>query len=146
VDVGTNLGHSATWLLLGVERNQKGRIWTFDIQDWRSGMGYGGLFFWQRYGLPDRPTFVQKAVWDAEELPAEIDFVFEDASHDEEPSKRQLEVLTPRMRPGGTMAFHDIFLCRHEGEILLKWFGDRKGEWDYKEIQMGRGLGVATRK
>lgn len=145
VEVGSNRGMSTTWLMLGMLANRKGHLTTFDIEDV---LKLYGDPYWAQFGLPkEMVTYVIKPVWgDPPELPPSIDFVFHDASHDVDPTIKEIEALAPRMSKGGVIAFHDAFLCRHQGEACLKWFGTHSDEWSYEEWQYGRGMGIARRK
>jgi predicted O-methyltransferase YrrM len=145
VEVGTSKGFSGFWLMLAMLRNGKGHLITFDPADVIKDCGAP---FWKKFGLPSElVTYSRSLVWDAPpELPQSIDFVFEDASHEVDDTQKIVETLAPRVKRGGIMAFHDIFLCRHEGSFLLKWFGEHADQWDYKEIQEGRGLGIARKR
>lgn len=145
VEVGTNRGFSTTWLMLGMIENGKGHLTTFDIVD---ALEAYGRPYWDQFGLPkEMVTYVTKPIWDnPPELCMPIDFVFHDASHDVDPTAKEIEALAPRVVKGGIITFHDIFLCRHQGEFLLKWFEEHKDQWDYEEWQYGRGLGIARRK
>lgn len=147
VEVGTNKGMSSAWLMMGMLLNGRGRLTTFDIEDVRA---VHGTPYWESLGLPaSLVDYAISPVWgNPPQLPASIDFVFHDASHDEEPTRRELEALEPRMSARGVMAFHDVFLCRHQGEVLLKFFGspEMKAKWSYEEWQRGRGLGIARRR
>lgn len=142
VEVGTCIGYSTTWLLLAALEYKLGTVTTFDIEEWP-------IRVWKEIkGLPlDKLKFVKKASWDAgSDLPEQIDFVFHDASHDVEPTQRELEILAPRITKNGCMAFHDVNLCRHMGDVVKKYFADRVHDWDYSEWAHGRGLGIAIRK
>jgi predicted O-methyltransferase YrrM len=144
VEVGTNKGFSSTWLILGMLENAKGHLTTFDIDDVRA---LYGKPYWDQFGLPkEMVTYVQKPVWgDPPELPAKIDFVFHDASHDVEPTSKEVEALAPRITAGGLMTFHDVRLCAHMGDFLIEWF-KKHPDFDYSEWRCGRGLGIARRK
>lgn len=142
VEIGTNRGYSTSCLLLAMEKNKKGGLTTFDIEDvntvwWRPQC-------WELLEIPTtRLTCVAKPVWELDKLPSSIDFVFHDASHEVDQTLKELEVLAPRIANNGILTFHDIFLCRHMGEFLVEWF--YKDGWDYRELQKGRGLGIAKR-
>lgn len=145
VEIGTNKGFSTTWLMLGMIKNGFGSLITFDIEDMRK---VYGMPYWEQYGLPkEMVRYVIGSVWDKKsELPSTIDFMFHDASHDVEPTKKELHTIAPLIPSGGIMSFHDVFLCRHQGEVILDWINERKSDWEYQEWQYGRGLGIARRK
>lgn len=146
VEIGTNIGYSTVWLMLAALENGYGTVTTFDVEDVQA--TYQERITWKLIGLPENILkVVQEPTWATNELPSTIDFAFHDASHDVEPTKVEVERLGPLMKkPGGVMAFHDIFLCRHMGEFLFQWFSKHSNDWDYSEIRQGRGLGVAIRK
>lgn len=141
VEVGTNIGYSTAWLLLAGLQNGLEKLITFDIVE-------EPLRVWRALSLPEEKLqFVRSSVWDGKShLPASIDFVFHDASHEVEQTQKELDTLTDIMSLGGVMTFHDIFLCRHMGVVVKEHFDKRTQNWHYEEIQEGRGLGVATRK
>lgn len=145
VEVGTNKGMSSTWLMLGMLRNRKGHLTTFDIEDV---LKAHGAPYWDTFKLPkELVTYAITPVWgNPPQLPASIDFVFHDASHDVEPTIKEIEALAPRMTKGGIIAFHDAFLCRHQGLACLEWFNNHKFDWSYEEWQFGRGLGIARKR
>lgn len=111
VEVGTFTGMSALWLARGLPEG--GRLVCFDISDEFTSVGRP---FWERAGVADR---IEVRLGDAAErlaeLPddAEVDFAFVDA--DKAGYQRYLDLLLPRLRQGGMLAF-DNTLWR--GQVL----------------------------
>lgn len=143
VEVGTNIGLSTSWQLLGIGYNGFGHLTTFDIKNWSTETPW----IWTTIqGLPvESLTFVESSVWDGKDkLPETIDWVFIDSSHEVDQTKKELETLCPKMSVGGMMTFHDVKLCGHCGDTIQEYFSD-KSYWKYYVIEEGRGLGVAER-
>ena len=153
IEIGTNKGHGATWIALGLMANAKGHLTTFDNSSEfpadklsEGAVGYG-RFFWQEFGVPEEwVTFVNKTTWDnPPELPLAIDFVFHDASHKKDETLKEIELLAPRVRASGIFCFHDVLLIEEMGFPVRDWFLARPTEWSYDVWPYGRGLGIARR-
>lgn len=142
-ELGTNIGYSACWQLLGIGYNGFGHLTTFDVKNYSDETPW----LWTAIeGLPtDSLTFVNSSVWDGiDRLPKTIDWAFIDSSHDKDATEKELDVLTPRMSIGGLIVLHDIFLCGYVNEVARAKFENPK-QWEYVEIQEGRGLGIAEK-
>lgn len=139
VEFGTGPGYSATWLLLGLEHNEKGHLWTIDPAVPQPPV-------WETVGCPTgRLTYMDALTAEAEGLPGRIDILFHDASHSFEVVKRDLEMFMPRVPPGGVVLVHDVNYSRKMGDALSEWFDSMPDSWSYQEFSMGCGMGVAKR-
>ncbi len=142
VELGTAAGYSATWMLLGLERNEHGHLWTLDPTVPQPAV-------WDRVGCPvGRLTYIEAISQDVEalaKLPPQIDFLFHDASHDFNSILKDVEMLIPRIPVGGLIAIHDVNFHRAMGDRVLEYFDSRPDDWKYAEMSMSCGLGVAER-
>lgn len=80
--------------------------------------------------------------------PAKLDFLFIDGDHSYEGVKKDFEMYSSLVRPGGVIAFHDIVAHPPEAQCHVKEFWDLvKQRYRYKEIidgpqQQWAGIGV----
>jgi predicted O-methyltransferase YrrM len=70
-----------------------------------------------------------------------LDFVFLDDDHDAAHVRRELDVVLPKMRPGGIVAMHDVVgpfgldrVCKSFGGIVL----------EFERLHIAGGLGLIT--
>jgi caffeoyl-CoA O-methyltransferase len=101
VEVGTFTGMSALWLARGLADG--GRLTCFDVNEEYVSVGRP---FWERAGVADRiEVRIGPAADGLAALPEEpsVDFAFVDA--DKVNYQRYLDLLLPRLRPGGLLAF-----------------------------------------
>ena len=140
VELGTAAGYSASWILLGLEKNESGHLWTVDVSIPQPPV-------WEQIGLPtERLTFMNEMVQDAiEQLPKTIDILFHDASHDFNDIKKDFEALQSRIPKGGIFMVHDVNFRREMGDLVAKMFDEMPDVWNYQEISMGCGMGIAKR-
>ncbi len=122
VEIGSWKGKSTIWLGKGIESShqqetalyaidphigsaehkQNGeKIWTFT--EFESNIAKAEL---QSIVKP----LVMSSVEGAKQIDKEIDFVFIDGAHDYESVKLDFETWFPKVKVGGTMAFHDSFI------------------------------------
>jgi predicted O-methyltransferase YrrM len=80
--------------------------------------------------------------------PAMLDFLFIDGDHSYEGVKRDFEMYSPLVRPGGMIAFHDIVAHPPEAQCHVKDFWDEvKQRYRHKEViesprQSWAGIGL----
>jgi predicted O-methyltransferase YrrM len=132
LELGSRTGNSTLALLAGAVE-ACGHVTSVDIDDvtgWRN-----GLYAWSQ--IPQW-TFIRGDDMDPEvqaRLPAEVDVLFIDTSHEYEHTIRELEFYMPRVAPGGIALFHDT-----------RWLpvstGDPEGlrEWGGQPPPVGRAL------
>lgn len=139
VEVGTGQGYSTAWMLLGVNHNKFGSIYTFDNTVRRP-------YVWDKADISaERLCLFNTEFKDALEfMPREIDLVFHDAAHRIEMIREDLELLLPRMRVGGMILVHDTNYCREMGDMLKVDFEARPA-WRYEERKEACGLGIAEK-
>jgi predicted O-methyltransferase YrrM len=128
VEVGTFLGASTCYLVAAV-RPSGGRVTCIDtwqndamvIEDRRE--------TWDEFRSNLRPAWdsidvIQRstASISSEELPADIHLAFIDGDHSYEGVNRDFRLVSPRLGPGGLVAFHDVGshrgVTRFVGELI----------------------------
>jgi hypothetical protein len=122
VELGTGQGYSTAWMLLGLEENEYGHIWSCDIVPADSPI-------WSQIGLKaDRLTYFSNDPVEtlANKFPPMIDFIFCDAPVD-------YSWLLPRLSLHGSIVIHG----------KLREFDEN--EWKYEQISEGCGVTIATR-
>lgn len=127
LELGSRTGNSTLALLAGAEESG-GHVWSCDIDDVTADPG--GMARWAACG---RWTFIRgddmhPAV--RAKLPAQVDVLFVDTSHEYEHTVRELEAYMPRVVPGGVALFHDTNFL----------FGCPGDEWDGTLPPVGRAV------
>jgi cephalosporin hydroxylase len=132
LELGSRTGNSTLALLAGVVESG-GHVTSVDIDkvtDW-----HNGLYAWSQ--TPEW-TFIQGDDMDPkvqERLPAQVDVLFIDTSHEYEHTVRELEFYMPRVVPSGIALFHDT---RWLPISVMDLEGLR--EWGNKPPPVGRAL------
>lgn len=140
VELGTGAGYSTTWMLLAMEKNQVGRLWTVDVL-------HPVPAVWDEVGCPTaRMMRVTGMVQDWTNLPDKIDMLFHDASHNPGEVIQDIERFTPLIPAGGVFMCHDIAHIPPLGDALAEWFDGRPDDWRYEANYAGCGMGIATRR
>lgn len=123
LELGSRLGNSTLAFLLGAE-DSDGHVWSSDIADILSyPQGIGKLRDHPRW------TFIQGDDMDPvlqDKLPAEVDVLFIDTSHEYEHTLQECRAYVPRVKPGGIALFHDTHLKGWPG---YKWDGEKAPVW-----------------
>ncbi len=103
VETGTYAGHGTRAILSGLDFNDRGHLWTVEIED-------------QDYPDFPRCTFVHadSAEWSKNEAPAGIDFAWVDCAINPSGRVEVFENLLPRMKSGGIIAAHDATFYPHD--------------------------------
>lgn len=141
VELGTGQGYATAWLLLGLEKNQSGQLWTVDLVA-------ADVPVWRMVDLPEGRLKVlgNTPIGEAGgQLPERIDLLFHDAGHGFEEVRTDLERLLPRIPLNGCIIVHDVNYNRNMGDALAQWFDSMAEEWSYQEASMGCGMGIARR-
>ena len=99
VEVGTFHGASA----FAAEENAD-KVWTIDIYDWQPKVYGSGTFFFLGTSVDFINTQRQ-----------EIDILFIDGSHELDSVQKDIESLTPLVKKGGMIMFHDYKKESHTG-------------------------------
>jgi len=147
VEVGTFTGMSALWLARALPDG--GRLICFDRSDEYTSVGRP---FWERAGVADR---IDVRLGDAAErlgeLPEDLDLGFAFVDADKVGYQRYLDLLLPRLRPGGMLAF-DNTLWRgqviddadhSDDTVALRAFNDalaRRDDVDVVMLTVGDGV------
>lgn len=114
VEIGSWKGKSTTWLGQGAGRTRGIRIFAIDphepyladphadsLRDLRANL--------ERLGLTELVTpIVARSQAAAGSFDQPIDVLFIDGDHEEEPVKADLALWLPKVRPGGSIALHDV--------------------------------------
>lgn len=112
VETGTYFGHGTQAISEGLRLNDRGHLWTVDIDD---------------PGYEEKPnvTYVQadSLEWSKEDAPAKIDFCFIDCCETPEDRTRVFKNLLPRMNPGGLICAHDTAFLVGYLEALIEAIG-----------------------
>lgn len=137
VEVGTNRGYSGSWIALALSENKKGKLLTYDPQDYQPKV-------YEQVGLKEWVEFRQSGT--LEDLPGQIDFTFIDSSHTVADTQREVNTILPKIRSKGIATFHDTQLCMHCGNVIRDYLNGHSNEWAWEEIKEGRGLIVAHRR
>ena len=118
LELGTRTGNSALAFLAGAEESG-GHVWSCDIEDvrrYRDGIGpFGRSPQWAFTHGDDLDPAVQA------QLPAEVDVLFIDTSHEYAATVAECRAYVPRVTPGGVALFHDTRLMGWPG---YAWDGD----------------------
>lgn len=78
-----------------------------------------------------------------------MDYCLVDGDHAKEAARRDLEMVAPRMAPGGTLVFDDISTAPGECALLDVWEAfkaDHLHEFSFSEIMSGKGTGWGIRR
>ena len=104
LELGSRKGNCTLAFLAGAEESG-GHVWSCDIDDVTAdpdGMApWAGCERWTFIRGDDMHPAVRA------KLPAEVDVLFIDTSHEYEHTVRELEAYMPRVAPGGVALFHD---------------------------------------
>jgi len=141
LELGTGSGYSTAWMLLGLEENEYGHLWTVDLVAADEPV-------WRKISLSEQSlTYFSNDPIDSlqNKLPDTFDFIFHDAGHSLQEVKRDLKWLLPRLALGGSLVIHDVHYSPAMGAYILDYFDSRPDEWTYERIEEGCGVGIATR-
>jgi predicted O-methyltransferase YrrM len=138
VEIGTGKGFSTSFLLRGVNQNNRGTVYTFDSVIRKP-------YAWKEMGVNDSRLrkFNTEFSFSRNNLPKKIDFVFHDAGHFFEHVREDLYFVLPRISDKGIVCVHDIIYSYDMGEKVKKMFGDLG--WNYQEKREGCGMGIARK-
>jgi len=155
VEVGTGAGYSTSWMLLGLEENKKGKLFTVD-----NGEG-PRIYVCEKVGLSDKKLTVLKGTLqeNLKEIPKKVELVFLDSNHCIDVIAKDIEDLVPRLSKGAVICVHDVNYCREMGNLLPEFFhgndtpalnncgvkAQKPGVWAYDEISNACGLGIAKK-
>lgn len=140
VEIGTGQGYSTAHLLLGVNQNKEGTVYTFDPVQRKP-------YVWRESGISDERLrkFNSQFLESKKVIPNEIDFLLHDAGHFFEHVKEDIGMVLDRMTEDSIICVHDIMYSYDMGEKLKLWF-ESMPEWSYEEKKDGCGLGIARRR
>lgn len=115
VELGSYLGASACFIAAGLHRAGGGGLLTC-VDTWRNdAMSEGPRDTWGEFHANVRPweRFIRTVRATSAEAAAAfagpVDFLFVDADHDYEAVRADIAAWFPRLSPGATVAFHDVF-------------------------------------
>ncbi len=104
VDVGVGCGYSTSWLLQALIDNEVGHLTSCDIKD------DGLKWLIPHFGadLAGRWEFLHGDALE-QTFPDKIDVLLSDSNHDMPYAKTFVEVMFPKVVPGGLITVHDVF-------------------------------------
>lgn len=73
-----------------------------------------------------------------------VDFLFIDGDHHYEAVKKDFELYSPLVRPGGIVAFHDARITDNYACEVYKFWNEIKGQYKHKEIFSSTGTGTGV--
>lgn len=148
VELGTFRGYSTCWIMAGIYPDAITKIDTYDV--WPEGQ-YGEMWY-DRYQFPkENLTFheVSGGIWKhLKQVPAEIDFLYHDTAHEAAPTKKEMDILLPRIPIGGMVLIDDVL---HPNYLPMRYYLHNlftvhlKDFWRWNVMQIGCGLGIAER-
>jgi predicted O-methyltransferase YrrM len=148
VELGTFQGYSTCWLLLGAAPFG-GRVDAFEVFP----EGHYGPMLYDSYRLRnDKFNYhhIPGGIWKYEsQLPETIDFLYHDTEHLAGPTKKEMEILLPRIPVGGHIIIDDILHPFYPTmrEYLHGLFKIALADsWTYEILPIGCGLAIAERK
>ncbi len=163
VELGTFRGYSTSWLILGTLLAGTGRVDAFEV----FAEGAYGAMWYDRYNLPKQMFKYHEipgGIWKfPNEIPETIDLLYHDTEHLLNPTKMEMELLLPRIPPGGIVLvddmlhpdykamqeyFHNLFcLPPLERTLSFEDFQKRQANrsWNWSVLPIGHGLGIARR-
>ena len=101
LEIGTDVGHSTTALLLGIKENGGGHLYSMDINPHCAAV-YAGCPFWTfKHGDSGDESYYDN-------FPTEFNIAYIDGDHSYEALKRDLAIVAPRMKSGGWILLHDV--------------------------------------
>lgn len=137
-EIGTGFGYSTSWMLMALNENKRGKIYTVDHEIREPA-------YWKEAQIPDkRLVRLFGSAEKVSQIPGKIDFVFHDSSHRIEHIVPDLELIMPRISKGGQIVVHDTNYARTMGDELKEFF-KKKTDWSYFEMEKGCGLGIAEK-
>ncbi len=166
VELGVRRGDSTRAILAGVrdageirQSNAGIGVWSFDIED----VGDHVLDVCRAQGFVVVHELWHFGCWNSVEAggwwhlpgprPQQVDLVFVDTDHTVGTTMAEISAWSPHVRPGGVMAFHDVFLTeppRDGVRPAIMEFLERSPGWTYEEHGGGpagdTGLGLLHRK
>jgi predicted O-methyltransferase YrrM len=144
VELGCYVGWTSAHLALGLRASGgDGRLWCLDSDRRFLDAARANL---SRHNLSDSVHFIEGLSLDESTLsalPATIDLLFIDTTHDYEPTLAELAAYVPRMAPGGLVVLHDSISQDGVRRALLD-------QWDRFETltfatEFGNGVTVLHR-
>lgn len=149
VELGTFRGYSTCWLMAaGEEIGHTISIDSYDVYP----EGYYGEMWYDVLKFPKigyKHHEVPGGIWKhLKQIPENIDFLYHDTAHEAGPTKREMDVLLPRIPVGGVVLIDDIL---HPNYMPMRYylqglFGTHLKEfWNWSILSIGCGLGIATR-
>lgn len=111
-EFGVRRGNSTCAFLAAIETAGTGELWSVDQAMPLVPAAWHALRYWRFLQADDLSP--QARAW----VPAELDLLFIDTSHDQDHTLAELTAYGPRVRPGGVILAHDTQW--DEGDIELR--------------------------
>jgi predicted O-methyltransferase YrrM len=141
LEIGGASGYSAIWMGLGL-RDSGGRLTTIEYDPARAHELAENV---KRAGLSDIVTVIAgDAFARVPEVPGTFDFVFIDAWKRD--YTRFLDLVLPRVAPGGLVLAHNVANKRNELEDFLAAIERNPALWNSIVLPSGEGISISYRK
>jgi predicted O-methyltransferase YrrM len=111
-ELGVRAGNSTCAILAAIEQAGTGELWSVDIAAPQVPVSWLGLPHWHFLRAGDTTETAQR--W----LPAQLDMLLIDTSHEQAHTLAELEVYGRRVREGGVILLHDT--CWAPGDVELR--------------------------
>ncbi len=154
VELGTFQGYSTSWLILGTLLTGHGRVDAYEVFP----EGHYGLMWYDQYELPKHRFsyhHIPGGIWthDPAIIPETIDLLYHDTQHLPGPTKKEMDLLLPRIPVGGVVLvddmlhpdylpmqnyFHGLFMKIDPNDTV-------HSHWKWSVLPLGHGLGIAER-
>lgn len=140
LELGTANGYSTCWFLLGIIKNNKGRLMTVDRENRQPKV-------WDLLTIPTGRLFEVRATSGEflEEFNRKLDLVFLDTEHRIELLIKDIEVLVDHLKKDAQLLIHDTFGDPELGKQLKEYFKKWKN-FTVESIDKSCGLMIATYK
>lgn len=143
-ELGVRTGNSTCALLAAIEASGRGHLWSTDIaQPWVPEAWYQ-LPYWHFLLADDLSDGAKQHV------PARVDMLLIDTSHDEQQTLSELDAYGTRVLPGGVICCHDTHWSPGDIELrspagpvaraLDTWCRKRNLEWENRPGSFGMGV------
>lgn len=148
VELGTFRGYSTSWLMLGM--NGKGKLDVFEVFP----EGHQGTMLYDFYRFSkENFTYheIPDGIWthDPAIIPETIDLLYHDTDHLAGPTKKEMDLLLPRIPVGGHVLIDDVlhpYYPTMQAYLNNLFRVDLADSWRYEILPIGCGLGIAERK
>lgn len=137
IETGTYKGFSTLMIAAALKRNDRGHLYTIDINDHRV------MDECRSFELDSWVTFIQSdselAIQSLVGKVGKIDFLWLDADHTKKSVLNEVSAAIPSLRPGTIIAFHDTTLFPEEG-LAIQELRRKFPSWESLAFVTARGF------